>query len=62
VRHGGARSSAGLTQGGRRGEGRVDWPKATGLAGWWAGAVERGGGPWLGRKPEMGQSSKRNYF
>jgi hypothetical protein len=47
---------------GRRGDGWVGQLKATGLAGWWAGAGERGGGPRLGQKPEMGQSSKRNSF
>jgi hypothetical protein len=36
----------------------VGRPKATGLAGRWADVGERGGGPRLGRKPEMGQSSK----
>jgi hypothetical protein len=49
-------------QQGRRGEGRVGWPKATGLAGRCAGMGERIGGPWLGQKPEMGQSSKRISF
>jgi hypothetical protein len=28
----------------------------------WAGAGERRGGPWLGQKPEMGQSSKEILF
>jgi hypothetical protein len=40
----------------------VGWLKATELAGQWAGVGERGGGPRLGQKPEMGQSSKRNSF
>jgi hypothetical protein len=35
-------------QRGRRGEGRVGRPKATGSACWWAGIGERGGGPRLG--------------
>jgi hypothetical protein len=76
VRRGGARRTATLSrldlgretragpahQRGRRGEGRVGRPKATGPAARWAGTRERGGGPRLGRKPEMGQSSKRNSF
>jgi hypothetical protein len=49
-------------QWGRRGEDRVGWPKATGPAGRWVETRERGGGPRLGQKPEMGQSSKRNSF
>jgi hypothetical protein len=49
-------------QRGRRGEGRVGRLKATGPAGRWASAGERGCGPRLGQKPEIGQSSKRNYF
>jgi hypothetical protein len=49
-------------QRGRRGEGWVGQPKATGPAGWWADARERGGGPQLGQKPEIGQSSKINSF
>jgi hypothetical protein len=36
--------------------------KAIGPAGWWAGTGEMGGGPRLGQKLEMGQSSKRNSF
>jgi hypothetical protein len=40
----------------------VGQPKATGLAARWAAVGERGGGPWLGQKPKMGQSSKRNSF
>jgi hypothetical protein len=35
-------------QRGRRGEGLVGQPKATGLAGRWVGAGKRGGGPRLG--------------
>jgi hypothetical protein len=76
VRRGGARRTAALSrhdlgwetragpvhQRGRRGEGRVGRPEVTGPAGRWAGTGERGGGPRLGRKPEMGQSSKRNSF
>jgi hypothetical protein len=55
----GRETRAGPTrQRGRRGEGRVGQPKATGLAGRWADAGKRGGGPRLGQKPEMGQSSK----
>jgi hypothetical protein len=49
-------------QRGRRGEGQVGRPKATGLVDWWASVGERGGGPRLSQKPEMGQSSKRNSF
>jgi hypothetical protein len=49
-------------QRGRRGEGRVGRSKATGPAGRWADAGEMGGGPRVGRKPKMGQSSKRNPF
>jgi hypothetical protein len=49
-------------QRGRTGEGWVGWLKDTRPAGQWAGARERGGGPQLGRKPKMGQSSKRNSF
>jgi hypothetical protein len=76
VRHGGARKTVALDQlyrgretrvvparqRGRRGEGLVGRPKATGPAGRWASARERGGGLRLGRKSEMGQSSKRNSF
>jgi hypothetical protein len=76
VRRGGTRRTAALDrlhrrremrvgsarQRGRRREDRVGWPKATGPARMWADAEERGGGPRLGRKPEMGQSSKRNSF
>jgi hypothetical protein len=40
----------------------VGWPKATRPVGRWDDARERGGGPRLGQKPEMGQSSKRNSF
>jgi hypothetical protein len=47
---------------GRRGEGQVGQLKATWLADRWAGAGERGGVPWLGQKPEMGQTSKRISF
>jgi hypothetical protein len=36
------------------------WPG--GLARRWAGVEEREGGPRLGRKPKMGQSSKRISF
>jgi hypothetical protein len=36
--------------------------KAIGPAGWWAGTGEMGGGPRLGQKLEMDQSSKRNSF
>jgi hypothetical protein len=49
-------------QRGRRGEGRVGWPKAIGPAGRWANGGKRGSGPRLGQKLEMGQSSKRNSF
>jgi hypothetical protein len=41
---------------------REDRGRLGGPAGWWAGAGERGGGPRLGQKPEMGKSSKRNPF
>jgi hypothetical protein len=40
----------------------VGQPKAIQPAGRWVGAGERGGGPRLHRKPEMGQSSERNSF
>jgi hypothetical protein len=49
-------------QRGRRGKGQVGQPKATGPVGRWASVGERGGGLWLGQKPERGQSSKRNSF
>jgi hypothetical protein len=37
-------------------------PKTTGPASRWAGTGERGGVPWLGQKPKMGQSSNRISF
>jgi hypothetical protein len=36
--------------------------KDTGPAVWWAGVGETGGGPRLGQKPEMSQSSKKILF
>jgi hypothetical protein len=48
-------------QRGRRREGRVGWPQATGLARMWANAEERGGGPRLGRTRD-GPEFKKKFF
>jgi hypothetical protein len=49
-------------EGGARTSAREERGRPGGPAGWWVGMGERGGGPRLGQKPEMGQSFKRNSF